>query len=179
MTDERGPDEQPDSSEAGPTEVVENERGELIERLSGGTATLLLVWLIGVGAFSALVAAWIFVWIVSGERLGLGALFGGFGFYTALAGAAGPCILWLTGRAQGHSLGWFLLTAAKIALTMVAIVAVAIIVAALVLAGAIPSLAAIGAGAFLAVTALALSVIWAVATWAADRWIARARVRES
>jgi hypothetical protein len=179
MTDDRGPDEQPDSSGAGPTEVVENERGELIERLSGGTATLLLVWLIGVGALSALVAAWIFVWIVSGERLGLGALFGGFGFYTALAGAAGPCILWLTGRAQGHSLGWFLLTAAKIALTMVAIVAVAIVVAALVLAGAIPSLAAIGAGAVLAVMALALSVLWAVATWGADRWIARARVSDS
>jgi hypothetical protein len=125
------------------------------------------------------VGAWIFVWIVSGERLGLGALFGGFGFYTALAGAAGPCILWLTGRAQGHSLGWFLLTSAKIALTMVAIVAVAIVVAALVLAGAIPSPTAIGAGVFLAVMALALSVLWAVATWAADRWIARARVSDS
>ncbi len=60
---------------------------------------------------------------MSGERLGLGALFGGFGIYTALAGAAGPCVLWLAGRAQGHTLSWFLLTSAKIALVMVAVVA--------------------------------------------------------
>ena len=67
-------DEQP--REDGPTEVVETEEGELIERLSGGTATLLLVWLIGVGALSTLLASWLFVWFVSGERLGVGALFG-------------------------------------------------------------------------------------------------------
>ena len=76
--------------EDGPTELVETDQGELIERLSGGTATLLLVWLIGVGALSTLLAAWLFVWFVSGERMGVDALFGGFGIYTALAGAAGP-----------------------------------------------------------------------------------------
>ena len=96
----------------GPTEMVEGADGELVERLSGGTATLLLVWLMGVGALSTLVGAWLFVWIVTGDRLGVGALFGGFGFYTALAGAAGPCVLWLAGRAQDHSLAWFMVTAA-------------------------------------------------------------------
>ena len=82
---------------------------------------------------------------MSGERLGVSALFGGFGIYTALAGAAGPCVLWLAGRAQGHSLGWFLGTGAKIALVMVAIVCFFILFATLIMAGAIP-----GAGALLA-----------------------------
>ncbi|MBA3586981.1 MAG: hypothetical protein H0W41_05000, partial [Chloroflexi bacterium] len=41
----------------GPTEVVESASGEMIERLSGPTATLLLVWLIGIGALSTLLAA--------------------------------------------------------------------------------------------------------------------------
>ena len=162
--------------EDGPTEVVETDHGELIERVSGGTATLLLVWLIGVGALSTLLAAWLFVWFVSGERMGLAALFGAFGIYTALAGAAGPCVLWLAGRAQGHSLGWFMLTAAKIALVMVGLVLVFIFGVALVMEGAIP-----GAGALLGATALAvggvlLAQVWALATWAADRWIARARL---
>ncbi len=118
----------PDLPPHGPTELVEDERGELVERLSSGTATLLLMWLVGVGALSTLLAAWLFVWGVTGERLGVGALFGGFGLYTALAGAAGPCILWLSGRAQGHGLGWFLLTSAKISLVMVGII-VAIVLA--------------------------------------------------
>jgi hypothetical protein len=160
----------------GPTEVVETEEGELIERLSGGTATLLLVWLIGVGALSTLLAAWLFVWFVSGERLGGDALFGGFGIYTALVGAAGPCVLWLAGRAQGHSFGWFSLTAAKIALVMVGLVLVFVFGAALVMSGAVP-----GAGALLGAVALGiggvlLAQVWALATWAADRWIARARL---
>jgi hypothetical protein len=163
----------------GPTELVEDERGELIERLSGGTATYLLVWLVGVGALSTLLAAWLFIWIVTGERLGVGALFGGFGLYTALAGAAGPCVLWLTGRAQGHTLGWFLLTAAKISLLMVAIIAAVITVATLVLAGTLPGVAAGGAALLMAAMALVLSLVWGVATWAADRWIARARVDET
>ena len=88
--------------EHGPTELVEDERGELFERLSGTTATFLLVWLVGVGGLSTLLGAWLYVWIISGERLGAGSLFGGFGLYTALGGAAGPCVLWLAGRAQGH-----------------------------------------------------------------------------
>jgi hypothetical protein len=162
--------------EDGPTEVVETDEGELIERLSGGTATLLLIWLIGVGALSTLLAAWLFVWFVSGDRLGGDALFGGFGIYTALVGAAGPCVLWLAGRAQGHSLGWFSLTAAKIALVMVGLVLAFVFVAALVMAGAIPSLGALLGAVALAIGAVILAQVWAIATWAADRWIARARL---
>lgn len=163
----------------GPTELVEGADGELIERLSGGTATLLLLWLVGVGALSTLLAAWIFVWRVTGQRLGVEALFGGFGFYTALAGAAGPCVLWLAGRAQGHRLRWFMLTAAKIALVMVAIIAVLILGATLIMAGTLPGAGIIVAAGFMVLIALILSQIWALATWGADRWIARARVLDS
>jgi hypothetical protein len=164
--------------EDGPTEVVETESGELIERLSGGTATLLLAWLVGVGALSTLLAAWLYIWLITGQRLGIGALFGGFGIYTALAGSAGPCVLWLAGRAQGHTLGWFLLTAAKIALVMVAIVLFFILFATLIMAGAVPGPAGLLAGALMAGVAVVLSQVWGVATWAADRWIARARLDE-
>lgn len=162
----------------GPTEVVETESGELVERLSGGTATLLLVWLLGVGGLSTLLFAWAYVWIVSGERLGAGALFGGFGIYTALAGAAGPCVLWLAGRAQGHGLGWFVVTAAKIALVMVALLLAVALLATLVMAGALPGPGALLAAGLMVAMAIGLSVVWAVATWAADRWIARARTEE-
>lgn len=169
--------EDPDRRD-GPTELVEGPEGELIERLSGGTATLLLVWLIGVGALSTLLAAWIFVWVVTGERLGIGALFGGFGLYTALAGAAGPCVLWLAGRAQGHSLGWFAWTAAKIGIVMVALVAMAVLAITVIMAGALPGIGAVQVGGLMALAAVVLSQVWAVATWAADRWIARARVTD-
>jgi len=169
-------EEEPRPGDDGPTELVEDERGELVERLSGGTATLLLVWLIGVGGLTALLAAWLYVWIVSGERLGAGALFGGFGFYVAVAGASGPCILWLTGRAQNHSLGWFVLTAAKIGLVMAAILLVVVSAAALLLVGAVPGVGALLAAALLVAFTLILSLVWAVAVWAADRYIARARV---
>jgi hypothetical protein len=162
----------------GPTELVEGADGQLIERLSGGTATLLLAWLIGIGALSTLLAAWIFVWVVTGERLGVGALFGGFGLYTALAGAAGPCVLWLAGRAQGHSLGWFAWTGAKIALVMVALIALAVLAITLIMAGVLPGIGAVGVAALMALIAVVLSQVWAVATWGADRWIARARVTE-
>lgn len=171
MTDER-------PREDGPTEMVETEGGDMVERLSGGTATLLLVWLIGVGALSTLLAAWLYVWLVSGERLGIGHLFGGFGLYTALAGASGPCVLWLAGRAQGHTLGWFMLTGAKVALVMVAMVLGIILLATLVMAGAIPGPGALVAGAVMVLAAVALAQLWAVATWAADRWIARARTED-
>lgn len=163
----------------GPTEVVETEDGELIERLSGGTATVLLVWLIGVGALSTLLAAWLFIWIVTGERLGAGALFSGFGFYTSLGGAAGPCVLWLTGRAQGHSLGWFVVTAVKIALVMVTIILLVILLSTLVMAGVLPDAGALGTAGLMLLMAVVLAVIWALATWSADRWIARARVQTS
>jgi hypothetical protein len=169
--------EDPDRRD-GPTELVEGPEGELIERLSGGTATLLLVWLIGVGALSTLLTAWIFVWIVTGERLGVGALFGGFGLYTALAGAAGPCVLWLAGRAQGHSLGWFAWTAAKIGVVMVALVAAAVLAITVIMAGVLPGIGAVQVGALMALMAVVLSQVWALATWAADRWIARARVTD-
>jgi hypothetical protein len=169
--------EEPDRRD-GPTELVEGADGELVERLSGGTATLLLVWLIGVGGLSTLLAAWIFVWFVTGERLGIGALFGGFGLYTALAGAAGPCVLWLAGRAQGHSLGWFSWTAAKIGIVMVALVVMAVLAITLIMAGVLPGIGAVQVGALMALMAVVLSQIWALATWAADRWIARARVAD-
>jgi hypothetical protein len=160
----------------GPTEIVETESGELIERLSGSTATLLLAWLIGIGALSTLLAVWIFVWAISGERLGFNSLFSGFGFYTALGGAAGPCVLWLAGRAQGRSLRWFLVTALKIGLVMLGIVVGVVLLATLIMAGAVPGPGAIAAAGVLLLLTLLLSTIWAVATWSADRWIARARV---
>lgn len=162
--------------EDGPTELVEGADGQLIERLSGGTATLLLIWLIGVGALSTLLAAWLFVWIVSGERLGLDALFGGFGIYTSIAGATGPCVLWLAGRAQGHTLPWFFVTSAKIAMVMIAMVLAVVLLATLVMAGTLPGPGALVAAGLMIAFALVLSVTWALATWAADRWIARARV---
>lgn len=177
MSQERPPaDERP--REDGPTELVETEGGELVERLSGGTATVLLVWLIGVGALSTLLAAWLLYWQVTGERLGADALFGGFGFYTALAGATGPCVLWLAGRAQGHSLGWFAWTAAKIALVMAGFIVLVVTALTLVMANSLPGQGAVAIGGLLVVAALILSQIWAVATWAADRWIARARLEE-
>lgn len=156
--------------------MVETDSGELVERLSGGTATLLLIWLIGVGALSTLLGVWTFVWVVAGERLGIGSLFSGFGLYTSLAGAAGPCVLWLAGRAQGHSLRWFVLTAMKIALVMVAVVLVVVLLVTLVMAGVLPGPGALAAAGLMAVMAVVLSVVWALATWSADRWIARARV---
>ena len=171
MTDEK-------PREDGPTEVIETEDGELIERLSGGTATLLLIWLIGIGALSTLLATWTFVWMVSGQRLGLDALFGGFGIYTSLAGAAGPCVLWLAGRAQGHGLDWFMLTAAKIALVMVVVIALMILGAALIMGGAVPAGGALVAVGVMAGMAVVLSQVWALATWGADRWIAKARLDE-
>ena len=177
MTEERRPvGERP--REDGPTELVENAEGELVERLSGGTATLLLVWLVGVGALSTLLAAWLFIWAVTQERLGPGDLFGALGFYTAVAGATGPCVLWLAGRAQGHSLGWFAWMAARIALVMVGFIALVVAAITLVMAGTLPGIGAAGFGAILAVAAVMLSQLWALATWAADRWIARARVAE-
>jgi hypothetical protein len=162
----------PDDS---PTELVEDERGELVERLSGGTATLLLAWLVGIGALTALLAAWLFVWIVSGERLGLGALFGGLGFYVAVGGASGPCILWLAGRAQGHSLAWFVVTAVKMGLVMAAVLVAVVAGAALLLAGAVPGIGALLAAGVLVGLTLVLSLFWALAVWTADRYIARAR----
>ena len=100
----------------GPTELVETDRGELIERLSGGTATLLLVWLMGVGALSVLLAVWA-VLVAHHRRAARHrcSLRRASASTPPSRGAAGPCVLWLAGRAQGHSLGWFMGTAAKIA----------------------------------------------------------------
>ena len=133
-----GPVTEEHPREDGPTEVVETDEGELIERLSGGTATLLLVWLIGVGALSTLLAAWLFVWFVSGERLGIGALFGASGSTPpspappdrASCGSPG-------GRRATHSAG-SCSPRAKIALVMIGLVLVFIFGVALVMAGAIP-----------------------------------------
>ncbi len=173
--DERDPDTPP--REGGPTELVPTDEGGMVERLSAGTATLLLVWLIAIGAGSALLALWVFVAIVLGERLGLGDLFSSLGFYVSIFGASGPVILWLTGRAQGHSLGWFLVMALKIGAVMLAIVVGFGAVAAL-LAGPGLGLGALRSAALLAAATAALSVIWGTATWAADWYIARARVSD-
>jgi hypothetical protein len=164
-------DLQPD----GPTEVVPNEKGELVERLSGGTATQLLVWLVGIGAFSGLLGVWFYVWLISGQRLGIGALFGGPGLYTAIAGGSGPCILWLAGRAQGRSLAWFMWTSAKIGLLMIGVVLLGVVMIALI-SGVLPGIGILILALIAAAFSLLISVIWALATWAADRYIARARI---
>jgi hypothetical protein len=169
------PEDPPQLPEDGPTELVEGADGELVERLSGGTATLLLFWLIGVGAGSALLAAWLLAALVLQVRLGAEHLFGAPGLYVSLYGATGPTVLWLTGRAQGRSLGWFVITAAKIGLVMAAILIGGLLLVVLVMG------AQLGGGA-LRITigvfgfTLAISVLWALATWSADRYIASARV---
>jgi hypothetical protein len=167
--------EPPKLPDDGPTQLVEGRDGELEERLATGTATLLLVWLVGVGAGSALLAAWIFAAVILGRRLGPDDLLSGTGFYVALFGASGPTVLWLAGRAQEHSLGWFLLTAAKIGLAMIG---GTILVAGL---GSVMLGSRIGPGALPAMVlliglTLAISILWALATWGADRYIARARI---
>ena len=167
--------EDPPLPEDGPTRLVEGTDGELVERLSGGTATLLLVWLVGVGALSALLAAWLLAALILSVRLGTEHLFGAPGLYVSLYGATGPTVLWLTGRAQSRSLGWFMVTAAKIGLVMAGILIGGLLLVVVVMG------AALGGGAVpvtLAVFAftLALSVLWALATWSADRYIASARV---
>ena len=53
-TEPPAPDEEPEPNPDGPTELVETDSGELVERLSTGTATLLLVWLVVIGAGTAL-----------------------------------------------------------------------------------------------------------------------------
>src|SRR5512132_3344486 len=85
VTATRPPELPPD----GPTELVEGSDGELVERLSTGTATLLLVWLVGTGAATALLAAWLFAAVVLRQRLGVGELFSSLGLYIAVFGAAG------------------------------------------------------------------------------------------
>jgi len=161
----------------GPTRLVEGSDGELVERLSGGTATLLLAWLIGVGAGSALLGAWVLAVGVLRVRLGAAELFGAPGLYIGLFGASGPTVLWLAGRAQGRSLGWFLLTAAKIGLVMDAILIGGTLLVSAVM-GAVFAAGALVAAAALIVSTLVASVIWALATWSADRYIAGARVAE-
>jgi hypothetical protein len=165
----------PELPDDGPTELVEGRDGELVERLSGGTATLLLVWLIGIGAGSALLAAWLFSALFLATRLGVGDLFGAPGLYVAMYGATGPTVLWLTGRAQGHSLAWFTLTALKIGAAMIGF---------LLAGGALVAYAmgfGLGPGAPAAALVLVglsvvLAGIWSLATWSADRYIAAARV---
>ena len=167
--------EEPHLSSDGPTELVEGRDGEMVERLSTGTATLLLAWLIGTGAASALLAAWLLAAIFLQTKLGAADLFSSTGFYVALFGSSGPILLWLTGRAQGHSLGWFAVTAAKIGLAMIGSI-IAVIVIALILLGASIGPGFVPLAALLMAATLALTVVWALATWSADRYIARARV---
>ncbi len=168
-------DRPPQLPEDGPTELAEGRDGELVERLSGGTATLLLVWLLGIGAASSLLAAWIFSSIFLDQHLGLDDLFSGVGFYVALFGAAGPTILWLSGRAQGHSLAWFGWTAAKIGLVMIG-GTIGIAATGILMLGGSFGGGALPAALTLIGLTLVLSIIWALAVWSADRYIARARV---
>ncbi|MDP9468440.1 MAG: hypothetical protein M3P32_06840 [Chloroflexota bacterium] len=165
----------PNLPEDGPTKLVEGADGELVERLSGGTATLLLVWLIGIGAGSALLAAWLLAALVLRVRLGATELLGAPGLYIALLGASGPTVLWLAGRAQGRSLRWFVLTAAKIGLVMDGILIGGTLLVSLVMGVSFAAGALVVAAALVALTLLA-SVVWALATWSADRYIAGARV---
>jgi hypothetical protein len=158
----------------GPTELVEGQDGELVERLATGTATLLLIWLVGVGAGSALLAAWIFAALILGQRLGVSDLLSGTGFYVSLFGASGPTVLWLAGRAQDRSLAWFLVTAAKIGLAMLGGSVLIVVLGSLLLGSSIGP-GAVPAGVLLIGLTLAISVLWALATWSADRYIARAR----
>jgi hypothetical protein len=165
----------PKLAEDSPTELVETDDGELVERLSGGTAPMLLIWLIGIGAGSSLLAVWIFAAVALKQHLGIGALFSGFGLYVGLFGAAGPTVLWLTGRAQDHAFGWFLWAAMKIGLLMIAMVIAVTVLAVLVLGGGIGPRALL-IGLLLIGVTLLLSLIWALATWSADRYIAKARI---
>lgn len=167
------PDREPNPD--GPTELVETDDGELVERLSFGTATLLLVWLIMVGAGTALLAAWAIAALFLGQRLGPGDLFGEFGFYVALYGATGPTVLWLSGRAQNHGWQWFVATAIRIGLFMSVLTILFGGLVTLVLGNGISVGIAI-LGLAILVATLLISVLWGLATWAADRWIAQARV---
>jgi hypothetical protein len=167
-------DPEPEPNPDGPTELVETDDGELVERLSTGTATLLLVWLVMIGAVPALLAVWVIALVVLGERLGADELLSEFGFYIALYGAIGPTTLWLSGRAQGHGAGWFVRRGVQIGLFMSGMVIVFAALQALMLGrGFGPGLLALGAAVLIA--NFALSVLWGLGTWAADRWIAQAR----
>jgi hypothetical protein len=169
-----GPDPETEPNPDGPTELVETDDGELVERLSTGTATLLLVWLVMIGAGTALLGAWVIAAVVLGERLGVDELLSEFGFYIALYGAIGPTTLWLSGRAQGHTARWFVLTALRIGLFMSILTIVFGATATFMLGRGIGPGALPLAAAVLVVT-LAGSVLWGLGTWAADRWIAQAR----
>jgi hypothetical protein len=168
----------PKLAEDGPTELVEGQDGELVERLATGTATLLLIWLVGVGAGSTLLAAWIFAAVILGQRLGVDDLLSGTGFYVSLFGASGPTVLWLAGRAQERSFRWFLMTAAKIGLAMLGGSILVVVLGSLLLGSSIGP-GALPAVALLIGLTLGMAVLWAGATWSADRYIARARVESA
>ena len=165
----------PHLPEDGPTKLVEGNDGELVERLSGGTATLLLIWLIGIGAGTALLGAWLLAALLFRIRMGSGELLGAPGLYIGLLGATGPTLLWLAGRAQGRSLRWFIGTAAQIGLVMDAILIGGTLLVSFVMGVSFAGGALIVAAALVAITLVA-AVIWALATWSADRYIASARV---
>jgi hypothetical protein len=81
----------------------------------------------------------------------------------------------MTGRAQDRSLGWFMVTAAKIGLVMAAILVGGLLLVTVVMGAALgPGAVRVTIGVF--GFTLAVSVLWALATWSADRYIAGARV---
>jgi hypothetical protein len=164
----------PEVNPEGPTELVETDDGELVERLSAGTATLLLIWLVMIGAGTALLGAWVVAAVALGQRLGAGELLSDFGFYVALYGATGPTVLWLSGRAQGHTARWFVWTAIRIGLFMSVLTILFGAMVMLILGSGINA-GALLLGATILVVTLGISVLWGLGTWAADRWIAQAR----
>jgi hypothetical protein len=95
----------------------------------------------------------------------------------ALFGASGPTLLWLTGRAQGHSLGWFAWTAAKIGVAMIGSILL-VVGLGLLMVGAGFGPGFLPVSAILVGMTLLLSVLWAIVTWSADRYIAGERVED-
>ena len=110
--------------------------------------------------------------------MGAADLFSSTGFYVALFGASGPTLLWLTGRAQGHSLGWFLGPPPRSALAMIGSILL-VVGLGLLMVGASIGPGFLPVSAILVGLTLMLSMLWAIVTWSADRYIARERVGAS
>jgi hypothetical protein len=94
--------------------------------------------------------------------------------YTALTA---PPTHRLWPAARRGTLGWFILTAAKIGLAMAAILVGGALMVTFVMGATPGSGFAVVGGALVGLTLVA-SVLWGLATWGADRWIARARVEQ-
>ncbi len=158
----------------GPTELVEGNDGELVERLSArhrhpaagladrGRGRPAPCWPPGSSPRSSCGSGW------APQHL-----FGAPGFYVALFGATGPTLLWLTGRAQGHSLGWFVVDRRQDRAGHDRLRSSAVIALGLLMVGAASAPGSLPVSAILVCgLTLVLSMLWALATWSADRYIA-------